>query len=98
MTCDNAVWVLKYIYEEDSTSEYESLYIKDSVLEDIAGLDEELLKQMTDAIDVADLDKLIKLIKSIESVKPELSRQLMVLAKDYDYNKLRLILGKKDKE
>ncbi|MFZ4591873.1 MAG: PAS domain S-box protein, partial [Ignavibacteria bacterium] len=89
---------IKYIYEEDSTSEYESLYIGEDIRDDIAETDGRLLKQMTDAIDIADLDKLINLIKSIESVKPELSRQLMVLAKDYDYNKLRLILRKKDKE
>ncbi|MEI7485422.1 MAG: PAS domain S-box protein, partial [Ignavibacteriota bacterium] len=89
---------IKYIYEDDNSSESESLYIKDSVINDIAEIDGSLLKQMTDAIDTADLDKLIKLIKNIESVKPELSRQLMVLAKNYDYDKLRMILRKKDNE
>lgn len=89
---------IKYVYEDDNTAEYESLYIKDSFGEDIADVDVNILKQMSDAIDVADMDNLIKLIKKIEPVKPELSRHLLALAKDYGYDKLRLILRKKDKE
>ncbi len=85
---------LKYIYEDDvppTKEDYNS--IKDNTENNVFKLPESLVSDMLNAISVADLDQLIKLIETIEPDNPQLAHQLMVLAKNYDYDHLEKLLN-----
>ena len=85
---------IKYIYEDKISSGQEK-YLNDdgAILGDIAKLADGIVLKMLEALAVADLDLLIELIKSIETENPELSRQLRMLANNYDYDYLVQILN-----
>ncbi len=66
----------------------------DMISKGVINLPDKLLLQMSNALAVADLDLLIKHIKSIETINPELTRYLLTLANNYDYEKLQQVLKK----
>ena len=81
---------INYIYEEEKTAGTLSKYLsKDGIVkEDIAKLPEYLVLQMKHAVESADFHLLITHIESIENDNPDLSRYLMTLANDFNYNYL----------
>ena len=87
---------VKYIYKEETLSDQEE-YLNDdeAISEGIAKLPDNILLKMLDALTLADLDLLIELINSIETDNPALARQLKMLANNYDYDHLQLILNQK---
>lgn len=85
---------IKYIYEDDIILLNEdSNKEKEQTDDNDIKLPESLVSDMLDAISVADLDQLIKLIGTIEQDNPHFARQLMVLAKNYDYDHLEKLLN-----
>ncbi len=59
------------------------------------GLPADLVSQLLDALAVADLNRLILLISGMQQDHAVLAQHLMNLAKNYEYDKLLLILNKK---
>jgi CheY-like chemotaxis protein len=87
---------IKYIYEDDILPPANDVNAEDIVIdENIAQLPDKLVTEMLDAIAVADLDQLMKLISSIEPDYPQFAQQLLVLAKNYNYNNLEQILNER---
>jgi len=89
---------IKYIYEDEILAS-PTKYTTDhpALAKDIAKLPNNLLLKMQNALAVADLDLLIELIMSMDNNHSELSKHLMNLASEYDYDQLQRILHKKGK-
>ena len=87
---------IKYIYEDEIPSDQEK-YLNDdeAIIEEIAKLPDKIVLKMLDALAIADLDCLIELIISIEPDNPALAQKLKMLANNYDYDHLQLILNQK---
>ncbi|OFY41253.1 MAG: hypothetical protein A2X18_12950 [Bacteroidetes bacterium GWF2_40_14] len=85
---------IKYIYEDDVLlSNEDSNPVTDNTDINIVKLPENLVSDMLNAISVADLDQLVVLIESIQQDNPQFAHQLMVLAKNYDYDHLEKLLN-----
>lgn len=85
---------IDYIYEDEQlTSELKTHQNRDYPISDLNTLPQDLLAQMKEALAVADLDLLTDLIGQISPDESELSRQLMVLVKNYDYANLQRLLN-----
>ncbi|MFA5849906.1 MAG: ATP-binding protein [Bacteroidales bacterium] len=85
---------IKYIYEDDVILSTEDPYeLTDKSGDRSINLPDGLVSDMLNAISVADLDQLIKLIGTIEQDNPQFAHQLMVLAKNYDYDHLEKLLN-----
>jgi two-component system sensor histidine kinase/response regulator len=90
---------INYIYEnvsEDKPINYTRDI--DAIAPDIKKLPNSLLLKMQNALDVADLDLLVQLINTMDADNTELSKLLLNLATDYDYDKLQEILHIKEKK
>ncbi|MEK7720456.1 MAG: ATP-binding protein, partial [Bacteroidota bacterium] len=90
---------IKYIYE-NVTEAQPTNYSHDinSIVLDIKKLPNSLLLKMQNALNVADLDLLVQLINTIETDNSELSKILLNLATDYNYDQLQEILHIKEKK
>jgi signal transduction histidine kinase/DNA-binding response OmpR family regulator len=90
---------IKYIYDDEAPS-MQSKYLNDenALAEDIAKLPNRLVLKMQQALTVADLDLMIELIKTTEQDNPELTKQLLSLAMNYDYDQLQQLLNTNTKE
>ena len=64
----------------------------------MAGLPNDLVAKMQDALAVADLNLLKKLITGIEKEKSQLARHLMALTRNFDYDQLQKTLNLKNNE
>jgi len=85
---------IEYIYEDDlPLVERQIQQTRELTLSEIDLLPKGLLAQMKDALAVADLDLLVDLIGQIGPEGSELSHQLMVLVKNYDYENLQQLLN-----
>ena len=93
-TCIGKVLGINYIYDEVTSSPKTNIPDADMISKGVINLPDKLLLQMSNALAVADLDLLIKHIKSIETINPELTRYLLTLANNYDYEKLQQVLKK----
>jgi len=90
---------INYIYENETSREQEKDFSSHGKLsEDISKLPNDLVSQMQEAIAVADLDLLIQLIEKIDVGFEDLAKQLLSLAKNYDYNHLQIILSNKEEK
>ncbi len=90
---------INYIYENETEIEPTN-YNHDitAIALAIKKLPNNLLLKMQNALDVADLDLLVQLINTIEANNSELSKLLLNLATDYDYDQLQEILHVKEKK
>jgi len=85
---------VRYTYEnQPPLPQTNDLYDKDTMINDIASLPQWLVIQMQEAIAVADLNQLIRHIHFIHQDYSELSRYLMIIAQNYDYDQLQKILN-----
>jgi len=90
---------IKYIYENVTETEPTNYnHDIDTIALDIKKLPNSLLLKMQNALDVADLDLLVQLINTMEADNSELSKTLLNLATDYDYDQLQEILHIKEKK
>ncbi|MCX6221144.1 MAG: PAS domain S-box protein [Bacteroidia bacterium] len=90
---------INYIYENVTETEPTNYnHNIDTIALDIKKLPNSLLLKMQNALDVADLDLLVRLINTIEADSSELSKILLNLATDYDYDQLQEILHIKEKK
>ncbi len=84
---------IKYVYEDDVLQADEHINaVTDNTENNLIKLPDSLISEMLNAISVADLDQLIKLIGTIEQDNPQFAHQLLVLAKNYDYDHLEKLL------
>lgn len=89
---------ITYIYDDETpVSESKYLNNQDALIDDLAKLPNRLVLKMKQALAVADLDLIIELINSMEDDNPELARQLMNLAVNYNYDLLQQILITEEK-
>ena len=93
-TCIGKVMNINYIYDEVVSAPKTNIPDADMISKGILNLPDKLILQMSNALAVADLDLLIKQIKSIETLNPVLTKYLLTLANNYDYEKLQQILKK----
>ena len=85
---------LEYVYEEEApVAQNKHLSSLQSIEKKAGDLPNSLVLKMAEAISVADLDLLIDLISSIEQDYPELAKHLLALANNYDYDRIRKLLG-----
>ncbi|MCX6303450.1 MAG: PAS domain S-box protein [Bacteroidetes bacterium] len=88
---------ITYVYEDEISS---SQTYKDDVevfTADVEKLPDGLRLKMLEALGVADIRQLKKLISTIDRNNSSLAQVLMTLAKNYDYDHLKLILTKNTK-
>lgn len=89
---------INYIYENESNDMPTNYsHDNDTIALDIKKIPNSLLLKMQNALDVADLDLLVQLINNMETDNAELSKLLLNLATDYDYDQLQEILHMKEK-
>jgi signal transduction histidine kinase/CheY-like chemotaxis protein len=89
---------INYIYEEEAPlAQTKYLNNYEATSRAIAQLPDNLVNQLTEALDFADMKGMIKLINSIEPNHSELAQFLLSLAKDYNYDYLLEILKSKEK-
>jgi PAS domain S-box-containing protein len=86
---------IQYIYENEILLDQVSLIDDIGFAEEISKLPGDLVSKMQNAVAAADLDLLIKLIQKIDADQSDLSRHLMVLAHNFDFNYLKKILNKR---
>jgi CheY-like chemotaxis protein len=85
---------IQYIYEDEiPVDEKQAPHTREQTMSDMALLPGDLILRMKNALAVADLDLLAELIEQIGPDNSELSRQLMVLVKNYDYENLQQFLN-----
>ncbi|HWS00011.1 MAG TPA: ATP-binding protein, partial [Prolixibacteraceae bacterium] len=90
---------VKYIYDNESLSSSDTTKFDiDSVAMDMIKLPNSLLLKMQNAVAVADLDLLIMLLSSIGQEYPALADKLLILAQNYQYDQLQLLLQKKENQ
>jgi DnaJ-domain-containing protein 1 len=90
---------IKYIYDDES--EFQSIDKQeelDSLTPEIGRLPNSMLLKMQNMLAIADLDQLVMLIKSLETDFPELTRKLLSLASNYEYDYLHQLLHNKEKK
>jgi PAS domain S-box-containing protein len=88
---------IQYIYENENLLDIDHYDVDDnSITADISKLPDELVLKMLNAVAVADLDLLIELINKIEAGNSGLSRHLLGLANNFDFDYLKKILNKKE--
>ncbi|MBF0410923.1 MAG: response regulator [Candidatus Riflebacteria bacterium] len=88
---------VKYIYDDEEILPAvlpETLNRYPSENDSTIKLPDNLLLQMQDAVSSANLDNLLELIASISPENSELSKQLTILAQNYDYEALNRMLEK----
>jgi PAS domain S-box-containing protein len=91
------ILVITYIFEDAPTFSEENDQITDiEIVDRIAQLPAELIEQMQNATIVADIDLLTNLIRQIDPEHSDLTRHLLTLANNYDYE--YLLQKKKKKE
>lgn len=88
---------INYIYEKVPVEDPKKNILDiDAILNDVQTLSDSLLVNMQNALSDADMDLLIELIKSIQTDDSNLSRNLLYLAENYEYDQLEKILNKKE--
>ncbi len=89
---------ISYIYEDETSSE--QLYLNDEevIASNVKQLPEVLRLKMLETLGVADIRLLKKLINSMDQNNSSLAKLLMTLARNYDYDRLKMILTKKHDE
>ena len=87
---------IQYIYEDEPLLIQEKHFDDKGFAEEISQLPNNLVLKMQNAVAVADLELLIDLIQNIDPGHSELSRHMMVLANNFDFDFLRKILIKKE--
>ena len=88
---------IQYIYKDDEVNEsVGNNFDLDSIELDINMLSATMLLKLKSALEDADFDLLVKLINEIKSDNQELSRKLMHLAVNYEYDRLEQILNLKE--
>ena len=89
---------ISYLFEEESSVLTNKPQVDDeAIAQQINKLQKRLVSQMHNAAAAADLNQLIKLINGIDSGYPQLTRHLLSLAKNYDYERLQNVLSLKDR-
>ena len=88
---------ITYTFEDETAFPDEKKQITDDeMVERISQLPVDLVEQMQNATNIADIDLLIDLIRRIDPKHSDLSRHLMTLANNYNYEYLLQILNKKE--
>ncbi|MCK9411563.1 MAG: PAS domain S-box protein [Prolixibacteraceae bacterium] len=89
---------INYIYENVIETERTNYsHDTEAIALAIKKIPNSMLLKMQNALDVADLDLLVQLINTMEADNSELSKLLLNLATDYDYDQLQGILHIKEK-
>lgn len=89
---------IEYNYEEEGLTAAPGQDLESSRTpeEDLAGLPDELLSEMRQALGIADFSLLSELIGIIDADHPALARRLVLLADNYDFDSLQEALNPKE--
>ena len=87
---------IQYIYENETPLNQAITFDEIGFADEISKLPGDLVLKMLNAVAAADLDLLIELIQKIDTDHSDLSRHLLILAHNFDFNYLKKILNKKE--
>jgi PAS domain S-box-containing protein len=87
---------IQYTYDDETLLTQEQHFNDEGFAAEISKLPNELVIKMQNAVAAADLDLLIDLIQKIDPGHSVLSRHLMLLTNNFDFNYLKKILSKKE--
>jgi CheY-like chemotaxis protein len=88
---------INYIFDKNEDSEEGGYPLnEDELMENIANISPQIIREMKDAIDVADVDQLIEIINRIEPENKNLANYLLALANNYDYEYLQQLINNKE--
>jgi hypothetical protein len=83
---------LEYVYADEPTAAAPEQVV-DLTPESLASLPKDLIHLMREAVIGADLDQLLARIQEVETLAPEMARELLCLAEDFEYEKLLGLFG-----
>jgi hypothetical protein len=81
---------VEYVYAEHPAAQQEAAEITP---ESLAGLPQDLIHLMREAIIRADLDQLLEKIRDVETCDPRIAQGLRRLAEQFEYQKLLDLIG-----
>jgi CheY-like chemotaxis protein len=89
---------INYIYEESIPPTPNHFNDNETLDVDISQIPNTMLLKMQNSLATADLDLFIQHVKTLEFAHPEITKILLNLAMNYDYEQLQRILQKKEKK
>jgi len=90
---------INYIYDDSEPIITHDNFGDEALINnEMSKLPKQMIEKMLNSLKVADLDLLLELIKSFEIEFPELTKYLIKLTNNFDYNKLQQIFNKTEQE